>query len=347
MWSRVGLSLLVLVCCACEEVELRDDLADEGMSVAYVPGAETIVRVRANLAGNADSWQMSSTNPGVFQVNGNPDFCLFACSSTSADLRAVAPGTAELEVRAASGRLITTATIEVAIPDAARLIPGEDLLLDEDEAFDVAERVVGVVRVVEGGRAVFAVELTRAGDTVAGVGEVVARTDDGVIDAVVLGSTRLPGKPWVEVSGDALGRGTLALDVVDERFARFDVEVIGADEVAAVEIVDVAPGVVGARVLDARGRRVFGVEPDWSVDGLRVGEGHIVPLAAEAGERTLRVCHGDVCDELELAGFTPTTAGDGNELPPAPVSSCAQASGSAPVLALAILVLALVSRRRR
>lgn len=332
-------------------VDVSDDLGDNDvLHTPYVVGAATELRVRTTgLTDNTEDWRLGSSDPLVFDVETRRPLCIFGCNQTGGLLRANGVGTADLRVFTNGQQLrpLTTRVIEVVIPDDAALLSGEDLPGVGVEGAERLREVVLALPTEDVATVPFLVDMRRGDDTVFGVGRVQALFDGpSSVSAEVVGSTRAPGRAWLQLTPNTVGRETLSLAVDGERFASVAVEVIEVGDIARLSIEDGGGSSLRAVAVDAQERRVFGIEPSWSLNGIAFGSGHVMPVQLEPGSRTLRVCIDDQCAERVLNGLIPLGVLDGRELPPRPPLGCSEAGWSgAPAFAMAAL-LAFLGRRR-
>ena len=113
----------------------------DDLHTPYVAGASFAITVSASSSQSQAGWSLSSSDPAVFRVES-------ALSGGSANVTAVAPGQATLNVLNASGEVMDSHPISVAIPDQVNLY-AEGLLVTG--ASDSAAQITQA-SIVAGGR---------------------------------------------------------------------------------------------------------------------------------------------------------------------------------------------------
>jgi MYXO-CTERM domain-containing protein len=337
--------------CHQDGVRVEDDLDFElftaELHTPYVAGAA--VRIWAWHSDDdvdPSGWSGDVEDPSVLEVLSQ------GASQTGLSLQchAAGPGETTLRIRDGGGSTLTRRTIEVAQPDRLELVPAGLIKIYGDDAAALA--LDQPVKVLVGGTATFEVRYYQGSRRLFGNGALVAEALDQTVTAGVEGTYLFENREWLRVSVDATGLAEVALTVNGADLGHLVVRGVDEEEIASVEVVaeseqgadDEALIYLLARARDVQQVDVWGVDFDWSVDGLldpETGDLYYYYYDGDS-ERTVEAARAGQSD-LVTVHFTDGGVTSSNHL------GCATSGGSAAGLALPLLAagLWLMIRRRR
>lgn len=283
------MGVLAVVAGACDaEVSISDaiddtiDLVDRADGVVHSP---YVVGARFELRVDADGARAD----GIALVSGDPSVLVLDGAGAQVQAKAVAAGTVEVSAVDAAGDVVATIELEVRAPTRVVLHAAGPVLIDRD---DITTHVT-TPRIVEGGVASFLVEAFDGNTPLAGHGALEAIAGPGV-EAVIV--PRLAGehRDWLQLGGLGRGATDVTLSIDGQAFTRLDLEVVGLDAVADLDVftADHAPVAIAA-AYDLDGEPVHGAPFDWQLgrgaellarDIVRYEDGRTTTLLASVGE---------------------------------------------------------------
>jgi len=349
-WISLVFAAVVGTGCG-ETITLTDDLDitwDFGLTLAsfedelhtpYVKGADVQLWVSSDDDEQTFvGWTIVSSDHGVFSLD--------RVERTQYNLRgngkAVAEGTSILTIHDEHGDERGRAVVEVLAPDRVQVEHHAYLIMRRDD-----EARVDDARIVEGGTSTYLVRYFRDNRELHGNGVLTATSPDG-IRLEPRRTFLFENREWlsihasepmstsVELFADGTSVGVVPVEVVAES-AIEDVVLIPQTERGA-DATDWL--VVLAQAYDGDGRRLFGVDYQWEVDGvMQIGDGDLFRYEFDPDQpRELTARRGTHSDTITVhsAGGSVDSSND---------LGC---SSSAPTGGVALIAgLALVLRRRR
>ena len=309
----------------------------------YVVGAKLTMFVSSSdTHQDLTGWTLVSSDPGVFAV-GTPK--LDSDSDFEASGTAVAPGTAELTVLDDKGAVFGGATVEVGVPDRLEVDAHGYLIVDAPDEAPVDE-----LRVAEQGTATYMIRYFRGDQELYGNGVLAAQASAGVT-ATPLTSFLDEQREWLTVQVGAAGPATLALSASGHALPTPPLVVAPRADLSDVEIVTQSEQghhdgdwlAALAQAYDTAGRRVFGIDYDWDVDGAAQPTlGDLYRYEYKHGANTMVTAQ---TGGMSGAAMIQSDAGfvDSSNR----VGCSAAGAGGGPLLAFAALGLVAVRRRRR
>ncbi len=314
---------------------------DDALHTPYVRG--TLVTVHAHSSDDdADfrGWSVESSDPDVFRIDD---------SIASGDARelashgqAVGEGLAELRLLDDRGYEVGRGVAEVLMPDQIELAAHGSLILGRDD-----EAVVDEVRVVAEGEATYLVRYFRDGRELHGNGVLQVDAPAGVT-AEERTTFLLENREWLTLHTTTAGTGVLKVFVDQTKAAIVPMFVVPETAIADVVVLTQSEKraddgdwlVALAQAYDADGRRIFGVDYAWNVDGVaQVGDGDLYRYQFKQGMyEMVQARRGTHMDEVRIQsdeGFVDSSNDVG----------CAAGGGSSLLVGLAGL--GLVGRRGR
>jgi hypothetical protein len=242
------------------------DRFDSELHVPYVRGTATTLHVSSDDDDRRfGGWTVESSDPGVF--------LLAAPSSDQYSLRAegtaMAEGIAVITVRDTDGDVRGRTEVEVLQPDRIVLEAHGYLIMDRDDEAPIDE-----ARIIENGTATYHVRYFRGNRELHGNGVLSAIVPAG-ITAEPRTSFLFENREWLTLHTTTPGTFTIDLAADGESVETRTVEVVPASAVADVAIIAESERgaddgdwlVLLAQAYDSAGRKIFGIDFDWMVDG--------------------------------------------------------------------------------
>jgi hypothetical protein len=236
----------------------------DDLHTPYVAGASFAITVSASSSQSQAGWSLSSSDPAVFRVES-------ALSGGSANVTAVAPGQATLNVLNASGEVMDSHPISVAIPDQVNLY-AEGLLVTG--ASDSAAQITQA-SIVAGGQATFLVRYFLQGTELYGSGALQTTTTTGLTAATV-SETFATARDFLQVSTpETVGAtGSVSLVIDNVVVGQVPITDVAASAVTQVSILQQsAAGVQNgtqltlyAHAVDSTAADVYGASFNWSTN---------------------------------------------------------------------------------
>jgi hypothetical protein len=244
----------------------------------YVIGAQFSVYVLDNgdlNSRNLADWTFESSSPAVIHVVGGS-------SPPVVDLAAVGAGTTSFIVRDASGQIVGTHTVEVAVPDSAVVQANAWRLIGRSDS----DSTVDGARVLIGGTASFMVEWFARKELLSG-SRALSVHDAGTASVDTMQLPWSPVRDWFKVSPTDSTPVELRLSAGSADVRSFVVLPTASTEVASVALVgDSENGARtgdGLRLLgqayDSEDQTILGVDFDWQVFGSSSGRGDCLVYA--------------------------------------------------------------------
>ena len=348
---RLLLALLATAACG-RTVTLTDDIDltwdfkltpfdryHQDLHEPYVRGARFTMWASSDDDGDkVENWAIVSSDPDILVI----DDSTYDGYSLGAHVHAVGEGTVDMAVIDDHGTRVGHGLVHVALPDRVELDAHGYLIVGDDKDAPVPE-----ARIATGDTATYLVKYYQ-GDRELYGNDVLSVVADPQVTAVPRQSFLFEDREWLTLTPNATGLTTAQL-LVDGTHVN-DVQIIG---VPASDITDVA--LIGqseknhntgdwlvllAQATDAMGRRVFGVDYHWNVDGnAQTADGDLYRYEYKKGDYATvevdRDGHTDVMDIQSDRGYVDNSNKVG----------CAAAGGGS--LAGCALVVMFVLRRRR
>ena len=250
---------------------------EDKLHTPYVRGAPVTIWVDADDDDlRMTGWQVVTSDPAVFSVEGS--FASDHDASLSAAGRAVGEGQAQLDVLDGDGARVGGGTAEVLVPDQAELLAHGYLIIGRQPEASVAE-----LRILEGGQATFLVGYLREGRELHGNGVLSIDAPEG-LTATARTTFLFENREWLTVSSAAVGTSSITLLADGVEVGTIAVETVPESDIERIDILTQDERgaqrddslVALAQAYDVAGRRIFGVDFDWDVDGVREeGEGDL------------------------------------------------------------------------
>jgi MYXO-CTERM domain-containing protein len=304
---------------------------DHDLHTPYVKGAQVAILVSSsheddNLAG----WTVDSSNPDVFRI----------------DSVAVGEGVSHLIVLDKGHHIVGTGAAEVLVPDRVELEAHGYLIMDRN-----AEAAVDEARIVQGGTATYLVHYMNGSRELNGNG--VLSVDAGVGVVAEPRTTFLfENREWLTLTAGNAGPTSIQLYADGVALNSVPVVVVPETDITDVALLTQSEKnrdngdwlVALAQAYDAAGRRIFGVEYAWEVDGVaQTAYGDLYRYELKKGlyhsVTATRGAHSDSA-MIQGTGFVDSTNRIG-------CATTAGAGGGAGVLVLAALAFATRRRRNR
>jgi len=288
---------------------------------------------------NLSKWEIVSSDPSILVIDDEP----YDGYSLGAHVRAVGEGTVDMAVIDEHGERVGHGLVHVALPDRVELDAHGYLIVGDD-----AEAPVTEARIATGDTATYLVKYYQ-GDRELYGNNVLSVVADPQVIAEPRTSFLFEDREWLTLTPNATGLTNAQL-LVDGAHVN-DVQVIG---VPASDITDVtligqsekgmANGawlVLLAQATDAMGRRVFGVDYHWNVDGnAQTADGDLYRYEYKKGNYAMvevdRDGHTDVMDIQSDRGYVDNSNKVG----------CSAAGGSGSLVMCGVAALYLRRRRR-
>lgn len=346
---------LVFVAACGEEINLSDDIDltwdfritpfdtfDADMHTPYVRGTSVGIDVTSSDSDRTFAgWTLESSDEGVFRLDASSGANLADAYERGT---AVGEGTAVLTVRDADGDVVGRTEIEVYVPDRVVLEAHGYLIQGRDDEAEIDD-----VRMLADGAATYLVRYFRGDRELHGNGVLSAITPADLV-AEPRTTFLFENREWLTLHSSAPGAFTLDLAADGVPLGTRTVDVVPESDIALVRVEtpserghdDGDPLVLLAQAYDAHERRIFGIDYNWTVDGLpQAGLGDLYRYnfkkdspqqitASRAGKSDTVTIHSDY-------GYVDSS----NEL------GCQAAGGGGVATAFGVLAFAALGRRRR
>lgn len=241
------------------------------LSRPYALGTAVNIAVNHLDATQAATYQVRSDAPAILSVGK----ITVSDSSLTAACTAVGEGDTVIHLVDAGGTVQRSAAITVRAPDSARLLGHGPLRVVEGTPDAAAAAAAeDEVRVLTGGKGVYAVAYSRGGARVygRGIASVVAAP---TVTAERMTSAGMPINEWIFVTPKVAGASSLSLSANGAVLATLPVQAVTEGDLATLALVEEQGGKtddkqqvwVYASVTDKSGHVVHGVYADWSLDG--------------------------------------------------------------------------------
>jgi hypothetical protein len=257
---------------------------DDALHSPYVRGTTMTVLARSSDDGaDFSGWSIVSSDPAVFRID---DAVVFG-SGLSATARAMAEGTAELQLLDARGHDVGHGVAEVVLPDRIELDAHGSLILGRDD-----EAPVNEARVVADGEATYMVRYMRGTRELHGNGVLSVDAPAGTT-AEPRTTFLFENREWLTLHTTAVETGVLQVSADGGGVASMPLVVV--PETAIADIVLLMQSEKGrhegdwlvtlAQAYDGNGERIFGVDYTWNVNGLaQVGDGDLYRYQFRKGD---------------------------------------------------------------
>jgi hypothetical protein len=312
---------------------------DDTLHTPYVLGTKVTLYVNSS-EDNPDlrGWTIESTDPEVFRIDE------IVVDDRAESVRgsgiAIGEGKAELIVRDAAGKRVGSGTAEVLAPDAIGLDSHGYLIIGRADEAPVDE-----ARIVENGTATYLVHYFRAGRELHGNGVLSVAPQSG-ITATPRTTFLFENREWLTVSTTAPKTGALELFAYDRPIGTLPLVVVPESDIAEVVLLTESEAdhedgdllVALAQSWDDAGRRIFGIEYAWDVDGVQqIAEGDLYRYSFKRGaNQMVRAARGGHSDSVMIHS-------DGGSVGSSNNVGCAAGGGGSVLVGLVVLGL----RRRR
>jgi hypothetical protein len=236
----------------------------DDLHTPYVAGAGFSIGVSAG-SGSQAGWTLSSSNPDVLRVET-------PLSGGSADVTAVNPGQATLSVLDATGKVLDSHPVSVAIPDQVSLY-AEGLLVTgaPDSAAQVTQ-----ASVVAGGEATFLVRYFAQGTELYGSGALQTTATTGLTTSTVSESFAT-ARDFLQVTVPSTAAANGSVSLVIDNVVVGQVPITTVSPTVVTQVTIAAQSTAGAQngtsltlyahAVDATAADVYGASFDWSVSG--------------------------------------------------------------------------------
>jgi uncharacterized protein (TIGR03382 family) len=346
--------LVAAVGTACgETITLTDDIDftwdfgitlsrfEEELHTPYVKGAQVTLQVYSDDDDRRfEGWRLTSSDPSVFEIN--------RLSTTQYSLHgdgvAVGEGTSEITIRDDRGRVRGRGTVEVVAPDRIELEHHAYLIMGRRD-----EAAVDDARIVAGGTSTYLVRYFRGDRELNGNGVLDAIASDGITPEPRT-TFLFENREWLSIHTSEPTSGSIELFADGESMGTFPVEVVPESEIEDVVLIaksehKAEPGdwlVVLAQAYDDQGRRLFGVDYEWMVDGvMQLGDGDLYRYKYDPDQpRLITARRGQHSDSITIhaeSGFVDSS----NDI------GCSSSSPTSGAIVFAGLALVLARRRRK
>lgn len=311
---------------------------EDSLHGPYVRGTKTTLLVSSDDK-NQDwkGWTVASTDPTVMRV----DSTVLDGYGLSAAAQAVGEGECDLVVLDDKANVVGRGHALVALPDRVSLDAHGYLIVGRNEEAPVEE-----ARILEGGEATYLVTYHKGDTELHGNGVLTVGTVDGLVGEPRT-SFLFENREWLSITSTAQGIAQLPLSV--DGVAINDVQVVTVDESAIDGVALITQDedhaddgdwfVALAQSYDSDGRKIFGVEYNWDIDGDALdAEGDLYRYAYKGGDwKMVTASEGGHEDSAMIQsdhGYVDSTNNIG----------CSAAGASSPLIGLAFL---LVLKRRK
>lgn len=322
------------------------DRYKQDLHTPYVRGAElTLWATSDDDNDKVQNWSIVSADPSILEIEDQ----MYDGTSLGAKVLALGEGAVDVAVIDDHGTRVGHGLVSVALPDRVELEAHGYLIVGDDAQAPVPE-----ARIAQNDTATYLVRYYQGDHELYGNSVLSVGAPSGVV-AEPRESYLFEKREWLTLTANALGPSTAQL-YVDKALVA-DVQVIGvpASDITSVALIGQSEKgaktgdwlVLLAQATDAMGRRVFGVDYQWNVDGnAQTADGDLYRYHYQKGATATvvvdRAGHTDVMDIQSDRGYVDNSNKVG----------CAAAGGGS--LGGAMLVLACAgaaasrrSRRRR
>ena len=240
---------------------------DAGLNDPYVRGSEFGFVINHRRDRDMTGWRVVSQDEDRFSLlceGFDPESERIVCTATAVD-----EGSVEVVVLDDRNEQVGETTIEIALPDRVELLPAGPLIIDRDDLID------GSFQVLEGGISTWLARYYIGDTRVHGNGALSVEGSES-LDVWTEQSFLFENRDWLQ--GSALSPGehafTVSVDgvhITDAAFSAVGVELIdhvelhGMNEAGAVLEENL---VVLAQAYDEASTPIYGVEFEWSLDGI-------------------------------------------------------------------------------
>ncbi len=322
------------------DFKLTLDRFDSTLHAPYVRGAKTTLYVSSSDdSQDWRGWTIASTDPSIVAVEAT----VSDQYGLSAAAQAVGSGTTDIVVLDSKGMVVGRGHAEVALPDRVELDAHGYLIIAQDSDAPVPE-----ARILEGGEATYLVRYYHGGDELHGNAVLSTGQVDGIV-ATPRTSFLFENREWLSLTSTQLGVTSLPLLVDNTPINNVQVVTVGQSEIDGVALLpqpvkDAHDGdwyVALAQSFDSTGRRIFGVDYTWDVNGRALdAQGDLYRYEYKSGQyEMVTAATGGHQDSMQIQsdqGYVDSTNNIG----------CAATGGaSSPLLVLGAL--ALLRRKRR
>jgi len=349
----ISLFLVAAVGAGCgETITLTDDLDltwdfgitlarfDEELHTPYVKGTEVRLEVRSDDEDRRfTGWRLESSDPSVFQLGGTgrTEYSLYVEGIAAAE------GTSEITIRDDEGDVRGRTVVEVLAPDRIELEHHAYLIMDREDEAPVSD-----ARIVEDGTSTYLVRYFRDGRELHGNGVLSAVAPDGILPEPRT-TFLFENREWLSIHATTPMSTSIELLADGEPVSVFPVEVV--PETAIEDVVLIAQNerkagpedwlVVLAQAYDGQGRRIFGVDYEWMLDGvMQIGDGDLYRYEYDPEQprqiTARRGAHSDTITIHASRGFVDSS----NDI------GCSSSAPTGGALVFAGLALVLFRRRR-
>jgi hypothetical protein len=250
------------------DFEITLDRLDGFLHTPYVKGAPVTVFVNGGDDDDLTGWKVSSSDSSVFAI----DSVTVADDrhSIAAKGRAVGEGVAGLIVDDKDGGQVGIEEAEVVAPDRVELDAHGYLILNREP-----EAYVDDVRIVAGGTATYLVRYYRGDRELHGNG-VLSIDAPAMVSANPRTTFLFENREWVSVSSSTVGTESIALRADGDPITTVPVITVPETDIQNVALLAQSEKghedgdwlVLLAQSSDAIGRRIFGVDYRWNIDGV-------------------------------------------------------------------------------
>jgi hypothetical protein len=263
---------------------------DEDLHTPYVKGAPVKLFVDADDDETPmRGWTVTSADPAVFRIERQVLDDVDQSGITVYGV-AAAEGRSIITIVDGEGETVGTAVAEVVAPDRVELQAHGYLILGRD-----GEAFVSEARQLVGGTATYLVRYFRGKRELFG-NSVLSVTAPETVTATPRTTFLFENREWLTLRSDAVGVTPIKLNADGEAVAQVNVTTVPEAEVDHVDLLGMNEKgrnqgewlVVLAQAFDASGWRLFGVDFDWTLAGVRqVGEGDLFRYEFEPGQYEL------------------------------------------------------------
>ena len=274
---------------------------EDSLHGPYVRGAKMEVYVSSDDDSQSwTGWTIASTDPTIVEV-GATVIDQYGLSATG---HAVGAGECNLVVLDAHGGVVGKGKAKVALPDRVELDAHAYLIVGRDSEAPVHE-----ARVLEGGEATYLVKYFAGDEELHGNGVLTTGNVDGVY-AQPRTTYLFENREWLSVT--ATQTGIAQLRVLVDGAAINDLQVVAVDE-SAIDGLALIPQsedgasdgdwfVALAQSYDSDGRKIFGVDYLWDIDGTLLDEqGDLYRYAYKSGDwKTVSASRAGHTDSMQI-----------------------------------------------
>jgi len=327
----------------------RAEFGDE-LSTPYVLGSEFTVHVEDRQHDeNMVGWTVRVTDPAVLTLR-DPEPRWLDKHTLALDVLASGVGSTELLLLDAGGEVKGSAAVEVRMPTRVKLFATAIAALENPDFRGETPRP----QLLTGGTASFAVQYLADDLLLQGSTKLKLVTEPTIV-AEVVQSRLADNRDIIQITAGDPGRDTISLWLGEWSLGTVDVEVVGPDRVAAIDLIEHKGSVredeegdwlVVAQAYDEMRDPIYGVGFEWSFPGRafeQVGDILIYEYDADPSKRkevVARAAGRDATISLQAADADVYTSND-------EAFNCSVGDRSgAPLWALVLLACAGLRRRR-